>query len=135
MTDQLDRDLATLDLAEARLVARATARNTSRERRLRRRALMRRLASAAVLVPALALAGTVALVGVLTVSGGDLSGWPRPFALAALLAAFAVPAGVAYRLWKPDGSVTAGSVACATFGVQLTLTFGGAFVLLGLGPD
>lgn len=137
MTDQLDRELAAVDLAEERLVQRAHARREMRERRAmrdHRRALLRHRLGSAASVAELAVAGTVGLVALLTLSGGDLSGWPRVLALPTVTAAFLAPAAVAGRRARANGTFLAAAAAIATFGLQVMLTFWIAFLLLGAGP-
>jgi hypothetical protein len=124
----IDDDLADLERAERRLDERALARTAARERRERRRALLRTLLGAPVQVVLLALAGTVVVCGGLELAGGDLSSWPDGAALAAVIAAFALPAVIVGALSR------SAAAALATFGLQLALTFGVAFTLLGLGP-
>jgi hypothetical protein len=125
----IDDDLADLDRAERRLDERALARGAARERRERRRAFMRSLLGAPLQVVVLALLGTALVAGGLEAAGGDLGDWSGALALVALVAGFVVPAAIAGALSR---SLVA---AMATFGLQLALTFGVAFVLLGLGPD
>jgi hypothetical protein len=126
---KLDDDLADLDRAERRLDERALVRTAARERRERRRAFRRMLLGTPVQVVVLALLGTVVVAGGLALAGGDLGHWPDAAALAAVVAAFVVPAAIAAALSR------SALAAVATFGLQLALTFGVAFVLLGLGPD
>ena len=135
MTDQLDHDLAVLDEAEARLDERARARRQARARRERRSALRRRWLGIPVRVAGLALAGSAALVGLLSASGGDLSAWPGPLALLALALVFAAPAALAARMARRKGTAMAAAAALGALGMQLALTFLVAFLLLGLGPS
>ena len=129
MESRLDEDLADLERAERRLDERAVARTAARERRERRRAFVRTLLGTPVQVVALAVLGATVVAGGLELAGGDLAHWPDARALAAVVAVLLVPAAIAGALSR---SVLA---AVATFGLQLALTFGVAFVLLGLGPD
>jgi hypothetical protein len=133
--NRIDDALAQLDEAEQRLAERAVERDAARERHRRRRELRRRLMGDPVRVPALALAGTVVLVEVLSQSGGNLSSWPRALALVALAVILFGPAALARWLARGRGPLIAGSLAAATLGLQLVLTFLIAFLLLGLGPD
>lgn len=134
VTDQLDRALAALDQAEARLAERARVRHGARERREHQRELRRRWLEGPGRIPALALAGTVVLVVMLAASGGDLSGWPYAAALAAEAAVFVAPAAIAGLLWRDAGAALAVAAALAVLGLQLTFTFVGAFLVLHLGP-
>ena len=131
---EIDLDLAAVEHAEARLDERAQARAEARARRERRRELMGGSVELVTLVLPLATGATVVLVILLALSGGDLSGWPRPLAILAALAFFAAPAGIAARRWRGREWWEAAAAAVATLGVQLALTFGVAFLLLGLGP-
>lgn len=139
VTDQLDRDFADLDREAAHRAERARARGHARTRRETKREhhreSRRRLRGSPASVPALAVAGTVALVAMLWASGGDLSGWPYPLALAAVAAIFVAPAVLAWRLARAGGAVAAAAAALTTLGLQLTLTFFGAFLLLHAGPS
>jgi hypothetical protein len=128
MTSRLDDELADLDRAERRLDERASARTAARERRERRRAFLRSLLGAPLQVVILAVVGTAVVCGGLELAGGDLGDWPAAAALAAVIAAFVAPAAIAGALSR---SLVA---ALATFGLQLALTFGVGFTLLGLGP-
>jgi hypothetical protein len=134
VTDLLDRDLATLDEVDARLEERSRTRRQARERRERRRLLVQQWLGNPVRVPLLALAGTVVLEVMLSASGGDLSTWSEPLALAALTMVFLGPAAFAGRLARSRGRVTALTAGVTTFGLQLLLTFVGAFLILGAGP-
>jgi hypothetical protein len=131
---QIDIDLAAVERAEAHLDERARVRAEARARRERRRELAGGSVELAMLALPLATAATVLLVIVLALSGGDLSGWPRPLAVLVGLATVAAPAGVAARRWRERGRWEAAAAAAATLGAQLVLTFGAAFVVLGLGP-
>jgi hypothetical protein len=88
-----------------------------------------------VRVAGLAVAGSAALVGLLSASGGDLSDWPGPLAILALALVFVAPAAIAARLARRKGAAVAAAAALTTLGMQLALTFLVAFLLLGLGPS
>jgi hypothetical protein len=135
VVSRIDDALTQLDEAEQRLTERAEERDAARERLRRRRELRRRLMGDPVRVPALAAAGSALLVGLLSASGGDLSSWPHALALLAITVIFLGPAALAGWLARARGAQIAGSLAVATFGLQLLLTFAVAFLLLGLGPD
>jgi fatty acid desaturase len=128
MTSRLDDELADLDRAERRLEERASVRTAARERRARRRAFLRSLLGTPMKVVVLAIVGTAVVSGGLELAGGDLGDWPAAAALAAVVAAFLLPAAIVGALSR---SVVA---ALATFGLQLALTFWVCFTLLGLGP-
>ena len=67
-------------------------------------------------------------------AGGDLSGWPLSRAVAAVAAAFLVPAALSAWLARHDGVVLALLWALVCAAAQLALVVGVGFVLLGLGP-
>jgi hypothetical protein len=131
---RVEEDLENLDRAEARLSERAAVRSVARETRERRRALRRRLLGTPVQVLGLALGGTVVLSVALARPTGDLSSWSGAAALAFVAAVFLVPAALAGWLSRGRGGAYATAVGLATLGLQLALTFGIAFLLLGLGP-
>ena len=132
---QIDMDLAAVERAEAHLAERARLRAQARERRERRRELAGGSVELAMLALPLAVAATVLLVIILALSGGDLSGWPRPLAAVVGVAILAAPASLAARRWRERGRWEAAAAAAATLGAQLVLTFGVAFGLLGFGPS
>jgi hypothetical protein len=134
MASRVEEDLEQLDRAEQRLSERSAVRSAAREKRERRRELRRRLLGTPVQVLGLAVLGTVALVVMLSASGGDLSSWSGAVALLALVAVFVVPALLAALFARSNGVAYSLAVAVATLGLQLALTFGVAFLLLGLGP-
>ncbi|MEA2495908.1 MAG: hypothetical protein QOJ29_3819 [Thermoleophilaceae bacterium] len=135
MASRVEEDLADLDRAEQRLDERALVRGAAREKREHRRDLRRRLLGTPVQVLGLAVLGTVALVVMLSASGGDLSSWPGAVATLAMAGVFVVPAALVAALARSSGAAYAIASAMATLGLQLALTFGVAFLLLGLGPE
>ena len=130
----LDLELAAVELAEERLDERARARAQARARRERRRELAGGSLELATLVLPLAAGATALLVILVTLSGGDLSGWTRPLAYVVALLVFVAPPALAARSWRGRGRWEAGAAAAATLGAQLILIFGVAFALLGFGP-
>jgi hypothetical protein len=135
MASRVEEDLEQLDRAEQRLSERSAVRSAAREKRERRRELRRRLLGTPVQVLGLAVLGTVALVVMLSASGGDLARWPSAAALLAVVAVFLVPALLAGLFARSNGMAYSLATAVATLGLQLALTFGVAFLLLGLGPS
>jgi hypothetical protein len=128
-------ELAAVARAEKRLEERARARAETRARRERRRELAGGSLELATLALPLATGATVLLVLLVALSGGDLSACPRALAYLLGLAVWVGPPGLAAYRWRRRGRWEAATAAAATLGAQLTLTFGVAFVLLGLGPS
>jgi hypothetical protein len=135
MASRVEEDLARHDLAERRMAERSAVRSAAREKREHWRELRRRLLGTPVQVVGLALAGTIILVTLLQANGGDLSSWPSATGTLALIAVFVVPALVVGALARSSGAAYALASGLATLGLQLALTFGVAFLLLGLGPE